>query len=145
VASWGENSFMLRNVSIPWQLFPIWAWIQTNSIESWFVIVIKIISVRFENHSGRTSTAGLHKPRANLFCTVIPNTCSSSLWNIFPVNFPVDGIFMWSLHFCKVWKYLVYTVWNRTKNKCCYHNSVLLIKRHLLPLFERTQHINGEH
>ena len=70
-------------------MFPIWAWIQTNSIEAWFIIVMKITSVRFENLSRRISVTTVQKPRTKLLCTVTLNTCGSSLRNIFPVNFPV--------------------------------------------------------
>jgi hypothetical protein len=72
------------------EMFPIWTWIETNSIEAWFVIVMKTISVRFENHFRHISATTVQKFRTNLLCTVILNTCGSSLRNIFPVNFPVE-------------------------------------------------------
>ena len=68
-----------------------------------------------QNNSRHISTTGMHKPRVNLFCTVTPNTCGSSVWNKLLGNVPVERIFMWYLHFGKIFWYLIYTVWNRTK------------------------------
>jgi len=75
---------------------------QINYIEAKFVIIMIIISVRFENNSRHISKTGMHKPRANLSCKMTQNTCGSSVWNILHVNIPVDRIFMWYLHFCKI-------------------------------------------
>jgi len=50
------------------------------------------ISVRFDDNSRHISTAGVHKFRATLFCTVTPNICGCSLWNILDVNVQVERI-----------------------------------------------------
>jgi len=88
---------------------------------------MKIISVPFENFSRCINTTAQHKSRTNLFCTVTPNICSSSVWDFLPANVLVERIFMWSLRSCKIWKYLVYALWNRTKNICCYIHPVVLV------------------
>jgi len=60
---------------------------------------MKIIFDRFENHSRHISTAGVHKPPANLFCAVIPITCiffyaTSSNWFSSGENYDVFYTFL---------------------------------------------------
>jgi pectate lyase len=65
-----------------------------------------IISVSFDNNSRHISATGMHKSRANLFCTVIPNTCDSSVCDILHVNVTVErtvcGIYTF-VKFSNIW------------------------------------------
>ena len=54
-------------------------------------------------------TAGMHKSwvfrrLATKFCTVAPNTCGTSVPNLFHVTLLAPIIFRWILHFFFLWK-----------------------------------------
>ena len=103
------------------------------------------IFVHSENHSRLISTTGLHKTGENLFFTVASNNCGYLVWNGINVHIPVQRISMCNLNFCKICRCLIYTIWNATHSKSWYHYPVVLVNRHLLALFEPTQHTYSKH
>jgi hypothetical protein len=94
------------------------------------VICLGIIAFRFENNSRQISRTRMHQSRATLPFTMAPNTFGSSVWNILHVDIPVGRIFNWTLHLCKIFQSVIYTVRYRTESKCCYHHPVVFINRH---------------
>jgi len=60
---------------------------------------MRIIAVRFENHSRRFSIAEVHKPRMTMLC---PEICSYSVWYNLHVDIPMEEILMRLLQLRKV-------------------------------------------
>jgi hypothetical protein len=117
IISLAVNNLRVKTKQRHFGIFPFCAGMQINSIEAKFANCMRRITVPLENHSRHTSTLGLYKSRANLFCTVTPNTCGSSVWISFILH-SSGKIFLHHLQFCKTRKYLIYPQWNRTKSKC---------------------------
>jgi len=118
-------------------LFPTRSGIHSISIMAQFFNCMRIIAVRFENHSRRIITGGVHKPRTTLFCPVI---CGYSVGYKLYIDIPVERNLMCLLHICKFFKFLIYTLWNITRSKCWYHHPVVFVNRQLFSLSGRTQH-----
>jgi len=102
-----------------------------------FFNCMRIIAVRFENHSRHISRAVLHKPWTHLF---YPVTCDYSVWYNVHIDIQVERNLMCRLRLCKVFKFLIYTLWNITHGKCWYHHPVVFVNRQLFSLSGRTQH-----
>jgi len=74
--------------------------------------IFGIIAFRFVDHSRQISTAGVHKPRKTLFCTVAQNrpNCGFLVWNILRVDILVERKVTCLLHFCKIFLSMIYAV-----------------------------------
>ena len=65
-----------------------------------------LIAFRVYNHSRHSSTLGVHRFQASLFCTVPHNSNGSSVCNIVHVNTAMCRIFMCHSYFC-----IIETLW----------------------------------
>ena len=123
-------------------MFPTRGGIHTIYIRAQFFNCMRIIALRFQSHSRHISTAGVPKRRTPLFCPVI---CDYSVGYSVHIDIAMEGILICRLHLCKVFKFLIYTVWNITHSKCWYHHPVMFVNRQLFSLSGRTQHSQITH